>query len=296
MSRSKSRLAKVAVGHAIQLGHAEILSLLLEHGVIFPASYVGTYMTGSTLLTTLFQFGRTHAPAVTRETKVAISRILVEHAKTNCAIAEFMRASLDYTITRAATSDCEILLEAGMIPSSRRVWNRAIQTGNEVLCLLLGQNGVDPFLFEEADENEYDPFVAAARLSDTNIFEYLLTFWDERFASAGGKNGDGDYPLHVVCCDPRVSLQAINVLVVRQAEVLSMVDGEQGLFPVHFAANWGASLDVVFCLLQHCAAALLHGGRGHITATAVGKRRLLSQVADDDGPVQKKAKSSTSKI
>jgi hypothetical protein len=54
------------------------------------------------------------------------------------------------------------------------------------------------------------------------------------------------YPIHVVCCDPLVSLQAIKVLVECPADVLAVVDGEQGLLPFHFAANWGARLDVNF--------------------------------------------------
>jgi hypothetical protein len=174
--------------------------------------------------------------------------------------------------------------------------------------------GADPFS-EEGDENENEnekhaasPFVAAARLSDTRIFEYFLTVWNERFASTGGKNGDGDYPLHVVCCDPCVSLQAIQVLVNRQADVLAMVDGEQGLLPYHFAANWGASLDVIFYLLQHCPNALSHGS-GNAAATgahcqlttAVGDTSGStadsspeSKCHDDGGQVKKKAKTTTS--
>jgi hypothetical protein len=41
------------------------------------------------------------------------------------------------------------------------------------------------------------------------------------------------------------------------ADALAVVDGDEGLLPVHFAANWGASLDVIFYLLQHCPNALL---------------------------------------
>jgi hypothetical protein len=55
------------------------------------------------------------------------------------------------------------------------------------------------------------PFHASSRQSDTSIFEYFLGIWNERFASTRGKNGDGDYPIHVVCCDPYVSFQAIKV-------------------------------------------------------------------------------------
>jgi hypothetical protein len=49
-----------------------------------------------------------------------------------------------------------------------------------------------------------------------------------------------------------------------------MVDGEEGYLPLYFAANWGASLDVIFCLLQRCPDSLFHvGGRENTAAAAV---------------------------
>jgi hypothetical protein len=50
------------------------------------------------------------------------------------------------------------------------------------------------------------------------------------------------------------------VLVNRYADSLASVDGEQGLLPFYFAADWGASLDLIFYLLQQCPNALCHGG------------------------------------
>jgi hypothetical protein len=103
---------------------------------------------------------------------------------------------------------------------------------------------------------------------------FLNTFWgvwDERFTTSGGKNSDGDYPIHVACCDDQVSLQAIQLLVSRHAEALATVDGDEGLLPFHFAANWGASLDVIFYLLHHCPDALSHvGNSAAASAAAVG--------------------------
>mgnify|MGYP003465756601 CR=1 FL=1 len=45
------------------------------------------------------------------------------------------------------------------------------------------------------------PFKAAARLRDTSIFKYFLDHWQLRFASNQGKSENGDYPLHLICCD-----------------------------------------------------------------------------------------------
>jgi hypothetical protein len=210
---------------------------------------------------------------VTRETKVSIARILVKHARMDPATARFLRMSLKYTITQVARSGfcgeycCKILLAAGMNPNSRWAWDVAINEGNEPVCRLLVEFGSDPFLDygledDDDDDDAASPFLAAARPSDTRIFEFFLTLWNERFSYTHGKNSNGDYPLHVVCCDPLACLQAIKVLVDRQPEVLAVVDGEHGLLPFHFAAIWDASLDVIFYLLQHCPDALHHvGGR-----------------------------------
>jgi hypothetical protein len=63
--------------------------------------------------------------------------------------------------------------------------------------------GSNPFLSEEENEGDEEhaaasPFLAASRLADTRIFEYLLDLWEAQFCSpdtagGGGKNADGDY-------------------------------------------------------------------------------------------------------
>ena len=79
------------------------------------------------------------------------------------------------------------------------------------------------------------------------------------------------------------------VLVARQADVLALVDGEQGLLPFHFAANWGASLNVVYYLLQHCPDAFCHGG-GNVTNIARCPSSPVAALESSDVPVKKKAK------
>jgi hypothetical protein len=187
--------------------------------------------------------------------KLAICRILVQHAKEDYATAAFLQASFKFAMKLDDNVwPRQFLLHAGI--DKRITLYSAIEAENLDTCqLLVTVYCVDPFK-QEKDEIDHDdgnetaaasPFLAAARLS--TIFEYLLGLWNERFASNDGKNSDGDYPLHVVCCDPLVSLQAITMLVKRHADAVATVDGEQGLLPFHFAANWGASLDVIFYLL-----------------------------------------------
>jgi hypothetical protein len=158
---------------------------------------------------------------------------------------------------------------------SRSAMYVAIQAGNISLCqLLVREFHIDPFFLATYDENDdrddetaASPFLAAARQPDTGIFEYFLELWDERFFSSnGGKNSDGKYPIHVICCDPRVSLQAIQLLVNRQAETVSIVDGEQSLLPFHFAAMCDTSLEVIFFLLRHCPNTVHHVGTAAVPA------------------------------
>jgi hypothetical protein len=42
-----------------------------------------------------------------------------------------------------------------------------------------------------------------------------------------------------------------------QAHTLTAVDGEESLFPFHFAAMWDAELDVIYTVLRHCPDAAL---------------------------------------
>jgi hypothetical protein len=80
---------------------------------------------------------------------------------------------------------------------------------------LVEKYDVDPFqeeTVEEEDDDEDDddendsenenetnqqnapvsPFLSAARKTNKNPFQFFLHVWDERFASSGGKNSDGD--------------------------------------------------------------------------------------------------------
>jgi Ankyrin repeats (3 copies)/Ankyrin repeat len=281
--------------YAIWNGCFEILSMLLQHG-----AYIGSHYRGcrGTSLNSLLANRRT-----SRETQLSICRILVQHAKDDHATATLMHASLKVAANRRRfdIEGCQILLEAGIEASTailHRVFHFAIRARNVAVCqLLVREYHVDPFLHEEDDEDEDEnegedevadeepdgvsPFVAAARQPDTSILEYFLGVWDERFASTGGKNSDGDYPIHVACCDPLVSIQAIQVLVNRDADSLAAVDGEEGLLPFHFAANWGASLDVIFYLLQHCPDALSHVGNAAAAASAAVGQRQLSTLDGD---------------
>ena len=71
---------------------------------------------------------------------------------------------------------CEIILESGMYPNSRGVWNRVIQARSEPVYRLLVQCGAEPFSKEEdgdegAEEHDaFSPFNVASRQSDTSIF------------------------------------------------------------------------------------------------------------------------------
>jgi hypothetical protein len=61
------------------------------------------------------------------------------------------------------------------------------------------------------------------------------------------------------------------VLVKRQPDTLAVADGEEGHLPFHFAVNWGANLDIIFCLLNSCPSALLsNGGNAAAAFVAAG--------------------------
>lgn len=88
----------------------------------------------------------------------------------------------------------------------------AIQKGNKSACRLLVQYGTDPFLQdggEDTNENEeHDrlstPFQYAARLED--IADICLERRQEYLSSVG------EYPIHVPCRYPQVSLHAVKLL------------------------------------------------------------------------------------
>jgi RNase H-fold protein (predicted Holliday junction resolvase) len=69
-----------------------------------------------------------------------------------------------------------------------------------------------------------------------------------------GKKAIGDYPLHVICRDPHVSLQAIFLVVARHVGAVTTMSGgqEEGLYPFQIAAVTNADLSVIFYLLKRC--------------------------------------------
>jgi hypothetical protein len=106
----------------------------------------------------------------------------------------------------------------------------AIPTGSLSVCrLLVSEYQIDPFQSKVPDENNGNdgdgdetsrgtaissPFLVFCRQSDTNIFGFFLELWDKPFSSSPkengvGKNRGGDLPIHVVCCEASVSMQAI---------------------------------------------------------------------------------------
>jgi hypothetical protein len=188
-------------------------------------------------------------------------------------------------------------------------WNCAKQAESLTLCRSMVNSGAAP-LAQEKDENGNEdrvaspsPFLAAGRLADTSIFEFFLGVWDQRFASNGGSNSDGDYPIHVACRDPHVSIQAIQLLVNHQTETVSAVDGKQDLMPFHFAAMWDASLEVIFYLLQYSPAALLLRNAAPVVphpsllaaddtsnSTTTAITAMMETFGNGNGPLKKKAK------
>jgi ankyrin repeat protein len=281
---------------AIIHGNAEMLGLLLNHGARVDANNFNKSL--HHLLN-----DNNNTTKSRREIKLAICRLLVEHANNDnksgdddanatTTTAAFLQSSMEIEINTTTTTGssnnnnieaCEILLDAGMDKSSRLLY-MAIQAENVSLCQLLVQKyRIDPFRkgndqaiimngsssssSSSTGEREQaaSPFLAAARLEKTDILNFFLEHWDERFSLSNrdGKNDDGDYPIHVVCCDARISLQAIQLVVNHRhhqaaVETVATVDGEQRLLPFQFAAMWDASLDVIYYLLQYCPDALHH--------------------------------------
>jgi hypothetical protein len=77
------------------------------------------------------------------------------------------------------------------------------------------------------------------------IFAYFLDLWYARNGAAG-KNANGDYPLHVICRDPQVSLQVIFFMVARHFDTVTALSGqEEGLYPFQITAVANADLDAL---------------------------------------------------
>jgi ankyrin repeat protein len=127
---------------AILNGNAEILRLLLEHGA-FVENTIDSRCGRSSLSRLLCDF------YTSRETKLSICHLLVEHAKKDRATAVLIQHSFSYSVQALRNSHndhCEILLQAGMNPSSRWAWDCAIQAENAAVCRLLVNYGADPYL------------------------------------------------------------------------------------------------------------------------------------------------------
>jgi hypothetical protein len=131
---------------AIKNGDAEIPDMLFEYG-----ARVGMFAySEEPLLCDLL-----HNPSKSRETKLRICRILVEHAETHEATEEYIQFSIDRLATRRrlrgserVPESCGILFQAGVTP------------GREVLCDAIRYGDVttwqlyDPFDRYEEEESE----------------------------------------------------------------------------------------------------------------------------------------------
>jgi hypothetical protein len=264
---------------AIQNGSSTTLSLLIEDGGIVGNHF--SYADGSNRATSLNIVLRTKSPQVAGD----IGRILVEHAERNCDFQRYLKMSFEIALEAAEMEHCALLLNAGLNRIAAMHW--AIRAGNEALCRILAVDyQVDPFAQESNDKEHGDisaagldwsrpaassPFLAAARLHDPAILQLFLQQWDERYntssvgnssaaaaAAAGIQNDNREYPIHLLCRDKYVSLQALGFLIVEsdQADTLIIADAEQHLLPFVSAAVSDASLNVIFYLLQQCPDAL----------------------------------------
>ena len=260
---------------AIDGCRADILQLLLERGAEVGPARAGAFRGpfSNSLLKTLMNNDEDDA--------LAVCRVLVRFARsadddgTGRMCKRFLQSTLESAI-RADSCEraCEILLDSGFEPHARAL-HVVVEEKKVPLCRLLMQRaGLDPFVpLNEGEEDHgrfasYSPFCAAACQAETAVLEVFLDHWDERFASNGGKNADGDYPVHVLCRERDVSLEAIKLVIERYAPTLSTVDGEEGLLPFHFAAMCNCKLDVLFSLARHCPDDLDPYHRRHADPTA----------------------------
>jgi hypothetical protein len=258
------------VPSAIRHGNADILLMLLQHGALvpIPRNRPPSHSShNSTCLNELLGFDDK-----SRETKLDICRVLINHAAAiidiGRCVAAFLRSSFEFAIEEPHNEGCAILLEVGMVPSSRDFYI-AIRGGNESAARLLVQHGGDPFLLAGDDDDDDDggamsPFHAAARTEDTGILRVFLEHWNALFLASGGNNHDGDSALHLLCRDPLVSIQAIQVLVdeleadvSEEATTTNTItiakNGEHvGILPFHSVLMGveTVSLDVIFFLLR----------------------------------------------
>ena len=137
----------------------------------------------------------------------------------------------------------------------------AIEKGYVDGWRLLFQFDIDPFHhYEDEDDDEEEwhdgasPFHTASQQTNTSVLEYFIELWNDRFASTGGRNSNGDAPIDILCREARVSIEAVTLLVKTFDANLSMAT--QGYFPFQSAINVDANLDVIYYLLEHWPDAL----------------------------------------
>jgi hypothetical protein len=214
-----------------------------------------------------------------RRTKLVICRMLVAVVVEQQQRANpYLKQSLRYEVNRRNFMNVTILVEAGMEPTLL-AWNVAIRANQLALCQLMllaaaangdvGFGGVDLFQQQQQvqgdedhigndDDDDYgvSPFHTAARQADTSILTLLLSFWQVRFAASGGnKNEYGEYPIHAICRDQHVSLEAVQLLLAMQAPLA--LAKHNGYFSFEIAAMSNASIDVIYTMFQHCTDAVL---------------------------------------
>jgi hypothetical protein len=205
-----------------------------------------------------------------RETKLCICRMLIEHA--DDATASFLNMTVAVAI---GWRHCfEILFEAGMEPKSWMLCQAATIACNASMCSWLVKHGVDPFLLErerDGDSNNLDvaaapsfsPFQLAARHQDTSNLRFFLRLWNERFSHNSGKDTKGNYVIHhLLFRNQHVSLESVKLVMEHSYQEADndnatlTIDSEEGFFPFALAAISDGNLDVIFHVLKHCPAAL----------------------------------------
>jgi ankyrin repeat protein len=288
---------------AIQKGNPDIVSLLIHYGALVERGFDGNDKKHMSMphhdKAGIYATSLNHLLCdqdKSRETKLVICRRLVEHSVTASRAASFLKQTLRHEINERSFANVQILVEAGVEPTVH-VRNVAICANQQALCHLLLQRvvaattdtigdsggGIDPFKEEQqqvhgdaaADDNGdacgISPFHTAARQVDTAIFASFLTIWKERFSAENGsgagcgKNENGEYPIHAICRDKHVSLEAVQFLLhmerqqpqARRPLLLASLEKHGGCFPFEIAAMSDASIDVIYTLFQHCTDAVL---------------------------------------
>jgi hypothetical protein len=178
------------------LAKAQFLAELLNHGAVLNRAMLGHFYDSS--LHTMLLLN-----PISREKKLTVCCTLVEHAKSNKTTRAFLHEALDVIVQENAPTYLEILLQAGITPRNQTIHD-AVRRGRKSIIRLLVQYGVDPFQQQGASKTT-SLFDTAAGKTNTKVFQPFLAHWDERFASNGGRNDDGDYPIHDVSYSKGIS-------------------------------------------------------------------------------------------